>query len=1091
VAGAAQHHGTTSDPRDPEAAETTGSSSPPSHSTASETELRTFLIADIRGYTTYTREHGDEAGAALAAHFAELVAEVVTGHDGFLVELRGDEALVVFVSARKALRAAIDLQARFAEAQLARGVGIGLDAGEAIPVGDGYRGTALNLAARLCSEAGPNETLASEAVIHLAAKIEGIAYVDARGLKLKGYADPVRVVAVLPSERAGGHRLASGNGAPESHKGRYAIAVAGAAAAGVAVVALLAAALGGGFGETARPSDGGASPSPAPSASPDPLGGAQLPLLAFYDAKSGDLEATAPLTKPSNIAFFSDGSFWSRGENPQAFNRIDPVSREVVQSIPVPVVEANGFSMDDDSIWMTDLAGPHLIRLDKRTGVVSDVPFGVDASDTEPAYDVAAGGGSVWLARSDVPEIVRLDAETGTVQARIPVTAYGVAYGADGLWYWEAGRIGRIDPVTNEPAFDPVTLTSTGWLGNIAFGGGDAWTAQSSSGGVWRVDRSGGVTNFTLPPGVGELAATEDTMWVTNADTGELSGIDLVTGEQDRVIDTGHATLAVATSADEIMVAVGPTADEVIAGLEGSVLTLATSGTPWQEPAPDPPVNDSWQVRQALYLTCVSLVSYPDRAAPDGFALEPEAAAAMPTISPDGRSYTFTVRAGFRFSPPSDEPVTAETFRATIERALSPVFDDDAPGPTAFGDVAGAKEYRSGTADHVSGLAAEGDRLTITLEAPAPDFLARLASPAACPVPARTPVLRSGLDPDPPISGAGPYYLAQIIRRRLVVLEKNPNYHGPRPQPFDAIAIRTNVASTTAVAMVEHGEIDAAMLADSDPVSDPSSALATEWGPGSANAAAGDQRWFGGPALSVYAFALNPTRPALRDADVRRAISLALDRAVLGGIWNAAPSDDLLPPSVPGSVDPTPPVPSPDLEAARALLDGRTLEVTMLGFPTEWGGVTRDTENALTGQLKAIGITLAVSHDGEWPTAAFAPGSSFDLVPIGLGTAYPDPVWLMIDLGGVPWLGEANLADLRRLQGLDGQARIDGAAAFARRVVDEEALVLPTGYPVYPFFISDRLGCAFVQPALGGVDLLSLCAKDGAATPSTPPGPSP
>jgi class 3 adenylate cyclase len=181
----------------------TGASSP------GETELRTFLIADIRGYTTYTREQGDEAGAALAARFGELVAEVVSARDGFLLEIRGDEALVAFVSARKALRAALDLQARFLEASLPRGVGIGLDAGEAIPVGDGYRGTALNLAARLCSQAGAGEVLASEAVIHLAAKVDGIAYVDARELRLKGYADSVRVVAVVPSEQTRGHRLAT------------------------------------------------------------------------------------------------------------------------------------------------------------------------------------------------------------------------------------------------------------------------------------------------------------------------------------------------------------------------------------------------------------------------------------------------------------------------------------------------------------------------------------------------------------------------------------------------------------------------------------------------------------------------------------------------------------------------------------------------------------------------------------------------------------------------------------------------------------------------------------------------------------------
>ncbi len=46
----------------------------------------------------------------------------------------------------------------------------------------------------------------------------------------------------------------------------------------------------------------------------------------------------------------------------------------------------------------------------------------------------------------------------------------------------------------------------------------------------------------------------------------------------------------------------------------------------------------------------------------------------MPDISPDGRTYTFRIRPGFRFSPPSGQAVTAETFRATIERALSPKF---------------------------------------------------------------------------------------------------------------------------------------------------------------------------------------------------------------------------------------------------------------------------------------------------------------------------------------------------------------------------------------------------------------------------------
>ena len=116
-------------------------------------EHRTFLIADIRGYTRYTDEHGDEAAAALAARFAGLVREAVEARDGVLLELRGDEALTIFASARQAVRAAVELQQRIATEGLPRGVGIGLDTGEAVPVEGGYRGTALNVAARLCAQA--------------------------------------------------------------------------------------------------------------------------------------------------------------------------------------------------------------------------------------------------------------------------------------------------------------------------------------------------------------------------------------------------------------------------------------------------------------------------------------------------------------------------------------------------------------------------------------------------------------------------------------------------------------------------------------------------------------------------------------------------------------------------------------------------------------------------------------------------------------------------------------------------------------------------------------------------------------------------
>ena len=84
---------------------------PPSQ--GDQAEIRTFLIADVRGYTRYTQERGDEAAARLASAFADTVRLTVEELGGRLVELRGDEALVVFASPRQAIRTAVALQQRF------------------------------------------------------------------------------------------------------------------------------------------------------------------------------------------------------------------------------------------------------------------------------------------------------------------------------------------------------------------------------------------------------------------------------------------------------------------------------------------------------------------------------------------------------------------------------------------------------------------------------------------------------------------------------------------------------------------------------------------------------------------------------------------------------------------------------------------------------------------------------------------------------------------------------------------------------------------------------------------------------------------
>lgn len=162
-----------------------------------------FLIADIRGYTRYTEGYGDEAAARLATRFAELARAVFERWDGRLIEVRGDEALGAFASARQAVRAAGDLHASYAEelsqhADWPVGVGVGLDIGEAAPVDDGYRGAALNRAARLCSLAGPGETLISPGVFYVAPHVEGVRFLPRGQERLKGFPDPVEILQAAP-----------------------------------------------------------------------------------------------------------------------------------------------------------------------------------------------------------------------------------------------------------------------------------------------------------------------------------------------------------------------------------------------------------------------------------------------------------------------------------------------------------------------------------------------------------------------------------------------------------------------------------------------------------------------------------------------------------------------------------------------------------------------------------------------------------------------------------------------------------------------------------------------------------------------------
>ena len=131
----------------------------------------------------------------------------------------------------------------------------------------------------------------------------------------------------------------------------------------------------------------------------------------------------------------------------------------------------------------------------------------------------------------------------------------------------------------------------------------------------------------------------------------------------------------------------------------------------------------------------------------------------------------------------------------------------------------------------------------------------------------------------------------------------------------------------------------------------------------------------------------------------------------------------------------------------------------------------------VASQLSTIGIKVEIQYfDTPW-AEMLDHRASVDLFNGNIDTDYPDPVSLMWLLRERSFLPEAAIAELDAIGPLAGQERIDAATAFAQKVSDEQYLVVPTGYPVFPLYLGPKVGCGFVQPAIGAVDLLSLCRK--------------
>jgi class 3 adenylate cyclase len=163
--------------------------------------IRTILFTDIVDSTTWTQQMGDEAAMAVLNVHDTVVRDALAALGGREVKHTGDGIMAAFLSAAAAVKCATRVQRELAKhkehgnRELPIAVRIGAAAGEPVERAADLFGSTVQLAARLCSHALPQQILVSNVVAELCLG-KGLPFQDLGEVTLKGFDRAVRAHAV-------------------------------------------------------------------------------------------------------------------------------------------------------------------------------------------------------------------------------------------------------------------------------------------------------------------------------------------------------------------------------------------------------------------------------------------------------------------------------------------------------------------------------------------------------------------------------------------------------------------------------------------------------------------------------------------------------------------------------------------------------------------------------------------------------------------------------------------------------------------------------------------------------------------------------
>jgi oligopeptide transport system substrate-binding protein len=488
---------------------------------------------------------------------------------------------------------------------------------------------------------------------------------------------------------------------------------------------------------------------------------------------------------------------------------------------------------------------------------------------------------------------------------------------------------------------------------------------------------------------------------------------------------------------------------------------------------------------EILWPTMYNLMQYPEKNGAEGKRVYPEAATGQPVVSKDGKTYTFTIRAGHKAS--NGKTVTAQWFVHAFERLLSPKMGDAASarfgGVSVLAPVQGVQAFYDGKAQRISGVTTSGNKLTIKLTKPFPSLVSALAMNWFTATDPATPYSEQDVNT---VVGAGPYYISSREVGRTLVLDRNKNYKGSRPANPDRIVVTVGGESNQSILQVKAGQADYEPLVPAAAAG----ALAEEFG-------LNKGRFFVKPTSVTSYWALNSLAgQPLANVKLRQAINWAIDRPAqvrVAGKFGGRRTSQILPPAMPGFLK------SNNIYAYNGanVAKAKAVAGDVSNVPTIRIVHSNSTANINRGQimrfnLESIGLKARTEPipSAQLFSRAGDKKGNYDVLAIGWQADYPDPsnfINVLLDGRNIPNEGSSNnsalfnspkfnkLMDQAAL--LAGDARYAAYGRLDRQIMVEAAPWAPYINSNNRMLVSGRISNLIYNEANTNVALNALVIK--------------